>query len=106
MKTSSFLNAAALLLFSSATVARAGGATDKLTPAAPGSVQIHGWLGERMQASLDHRVMPQDVPRIIQPFRDRHEENGGHWRCEYWGKWITSDPRLPLRADARAPRGD
>lgn len=69
---------------------RAAGTSDTLTPAAPGSVQIQGWLGERMQASLDHRVMPQDVPRIIQPFRDRTEENGGHWRCEYWGKWITS----------------
>lgn len=68
----------------------ANGASDKLTPAAPGAVEIGGWLGGRMQAALDRRVMPQDVDRFIKPFRERTEENGGHWRCEYWGKWITS----------------
>jgi uncharacterized protein len=63
---------------------------DKFTPAAPGAVQIGGRLGEKMELSVKNRVMAQDLERIIQPFRDRTEENGGHWRCEYWGKWITS----------------
>ena len=73
-----------------ATAALAGGASDKLTPAAPGTVRLEGWLGEKMQLSLDNRVMAQDIDRIIKPFRDRTEENSGHWRCEYWGKWFTS----------------
>ncbi|MEJ1974604.1 MAG: beta-L-arabinofuranosidase domain-containing protein [Lacunisphaera sp.] len=63
---------------------------DKLTPAAPGSIHLGGWLGEKIELCLDHRVMAQDVEKLIQPFRDRTEENIGHWRCEYWGKWFTS----------------
>lgn len=74
----------------SSTMALAGGASDKFTPAAPGTVRLEGWLGDKMQLSLDNRVMAQDLERIIKPFQDRTEENGGHWRCEYWGKWFTS----------------
>ena len=90
MKTSTLLSfgsaAAALWCLS----AYANETRDQLTPAAPGSVQIGGWLGQKMDLSMSNRVMAQDIERLIQPFRDRTEENGGHWRCEYWGKWITS----------------
>lgn len=65
-------------------------AVDMLTPAAPGSVVIGGWLGQKLDQSLTRRVMAQDLGRIIKPYRDRQEENAGHWRCEYWGKWFTS----------------
>jgi len=73
-----------------ATAALAGGATDQFTPAAPGSVRLEGWLGDKLALSLANRVMAQDLERIIKAFRDRTEEDGGHWRCEYWGKWFTS----------------
>ncbi len=63
---------------------------DVLAPAPPGTVQVSGWLGRKLEVSLHHHVMVQDLARIIKPFRDRTEENSGHWRCEYWGKWFTS----------------
>lgn len=63
---------------------------DVLEPAAPGGVRLEGWIGRAIDAALERRVLAQDVGRIIGPFQDRTEENGGHWRCEYWGKWFTS----------------
>ncbi len=70
--------------------ARANVTRDQLMPAAPGSVQIDGWLGQKMELSMNHRVMAQDIERLVKPFRDRTEESIGGWRCEYWGKWMTS----------------
>ncbi len=63
---------------------------DCLTPAAAGTVQIEGWLGNKLDLSLENRVMSQDLDLILRPYRERFEENSGHWRCEYWGKWFTS----------------
>jgi hypothetical protein len=63
---------------------------DQFSPAAPGTVRGEGWLGQRMASNLAHHVVAQTVGRSNQPFRDRTEENSGHWRCEYWGKWFTS----------------
>ncbi len=77
-------------MFLAAVPAHAQGARDVLTPAAPGSVRIEGWLGRKLDLCLTNRVMAQNIERLVQPFRDRTEENSGHWRCEYWGKWFTS----------------
>jgi len=90
MKTKTFLNAMTSLLFSSAIAALAGGASDKLSPAPLGSVQIDGWLGHKMSLSLANHVMDPGLDLIIRPYRERFEENSGHWRCEYWGKWFKS----------------
>ena len=68
----------------------AAGVQDKLTPSAPGSIRLEGWLGEKLELCLSHRVMAQDVEKLIKPFPDRTEEDIGHWRCEYSGKWFTS----------------
>jgi lysophospholipase L1-like esterase len=65
-------------------------AEDVLRVAAPGAVRLDGWIGEAIEATIRRRVMVQDVERIVGPFRERTEEHGGHWRCEYWGKWFTS----------------
>jgi uncharacterized protein len=73
-----------------ASPALGGSAADRLTPAKPGTVRIEGWLGGKMDLSLRHHVMDPDLDRIIHPYRERFEENSGHWRCEYWGKWFTS----------------
>lgn len=64
--------------------------TDQLVPAAHSTVQINGWLGEKLNLSQVNRVMSQDLELILRPYRERFEENAGHWRCEYWGKWVTS----------------
>lgn len=61
-----------------------------LIPAAPRAVQIGGWLGHKIDFALANRVMAQDLELILRPYRERVEENSGHWRCEYWGKWVTS----------------
>ena len=63
---------------------------DVLTPSGSGCVQVGGWLGEKLELSLKNRVMVQDLELILRPYRERFEENSGHWRCEYWGKWFTS----------------
>jgi len=63
---------------------------DQLVPAAHSTVQISGWLGEKLNLSQVNRVMSQDLELILRPYRERFEENAGHWRCEYWGKWVTS----------------
>lgn len=63
--------------------------TDALTPPAPGAVQIHGQVGKLIDRCIDHRIATEDVSAIIVPFRDRNELNWT-WRCEFWGKWVTS----------------
>ncbi len=62
---------------------------DAFTMAAPGTVQIDGWVGGKLEMCLTNRVMVQDIESLVKPFRDRTEPSGG-WRCEYWGKWFTS----------------
>ncbi len=69
---------------------RAEPAGDALTPAPAGAVEIQGWLGNKLDLCLSHRVMSQDIDRLIKPFRERTESDGSGWRCEYWGKWFTS----------------
>ena len=64
--------------------------SDALRPAEPGSVQIKGWLGNKLDLSISNRVMAQDINRLVQPFRVRQEEDFSDWRCDYWGRWFTS----------------
>lgn len=72
------------------TAVHAGEAGDKLVPSAPGSVQIRGWLGNKLDECLTNRVMAQDIGKLLKPFRERTEQDGSGWRCEYWGKWFAS----------------
>jgi DUF1680 family protein len=65
-------------------------AQDQLALSGPGTVQIEGWLGARLDACITNRILAQDVGRLIAPFREREEEGGGDWRGEYWGKWTTA----------------
>jgi len=64
--------------------------SDALRPAEPGSVQIKGWLGNKLDLSISNRVMAQDINRLVQPFRVRQEVDFSDWRCDYWGRWFTS----------------
>lgn len=62
---------------------------DKLWFSAPGSVQLSGWIGDKLDRCLANRVMKQKLDQVIDPFRKRNENDGG-WRSEFWGKWFTS----------------
>ncbi|MCE5344661.1 MAG: glycoside hydrolase family 127 protein [Bacteroidales bacterium] len=52
------------------------------------SVQMHGYIGEKLDASYQNRILAQDVDRLVAPFRLRNETSC--WQSEFWGKWITS----------------
>ncbi|TAN36784.1 MAG: hypothetical protein EPN23_08230 [Verrucomicrobia bacterium] len=63
---------------------------DTLKLAPPGTVQLQGWVGDKIDLCLSNRVMAQDIGRLVKPFVVRQEKDAGGWRCEYWGKWFTS----------------
>lgn len=62
---------------------------DKFSALPHGSLQIGGEIGEKIDLCIDHRVMAQDIDRLITPFRVRNDESWG-FRSEFWGKWFTS----------------
>lgn len=55
---------------------------------APSYVEMKGFAGDALDASYCHRILAQDVDRLIAPFSIRTET--GMWQSEFWGKWITS----------------
>ncbi|MCE1199291.1 MAG: glycoside hydrolase family 127 protein [Marinilabiliales bacterium] len=59
---------------------------DQLIPAA--SVQMTGFIGSRFDDSYNHRILAQDVDKLIAPFLNRTETSC--WQTEFWGKWFTS----------------
>jgi uncharacterized protein len=61
---------------------------DKLSPYAPGSVRIEGYLGEKMDLVINQRIRKQDADQLVEPFR--HKEETSLWQSEFWGKWIQS----------------
>lgn len=63
---------------------------DALSFAPTGTVQLQGWIGDKLDSCLSHRVMSQDLDKLIKPFQERTEMDSAGWRCEYWGKWFTS----------------
>jgi len=52
------------------------------------AVRIEGYLGRRLDASYEHRILEQDVDHLVAPFRNRTEVS--KWQSEFWGKWFTS----------------
>lgn len=62
---------------------------DALSLSATGSVQISGWIGEKLDNCLSRRVMKQKLSDVVDPFRERKDGDGG-FRGEFWGKWFTS----------------
>lgn len=60
--------------------------TDRLRPAQ--TATMTGFLGEKLAASYEHRILAQDVERLVAPFRTRTEARC--WQTEFWGKWFTS----------------
>lgn len=60
--------------------------SDQLIPAH--SVQMHGFIGEKLDDSYQNRILAQDVNRLVEAFRTRTEDHC--WQGEFWGKWFTS----------------
>lgn len=61
---------------------------DAMTLALPGTVQLQGWLGDKLGLCLDHRVWGLDPEPLVDVLRNHNDTN--NWRGEYWGKWYTA----------------
>lgn len=66
------------------------------------SAQLKGFVGEKLDASYQNRILAQDVDRLVAPFKNRTETSC--WQSEFWGKWFTSamlayhyKPEAPLK---------
>jgi len=77
---------------------------DMLFPAQ--SALLKGFVGDRLDASYQNRILAQDVNRLVEPFRNRTEDRC--WQTEFWGKWFTSavaayryrpEPQLKAKLD-------
>ena len=60
-----------------------------LNPSAYGSTHMSGYIGSKLDACIDNRLMAQDIERVVQPFRDKPDGTWG-FRSEFWGKWFTA----------------
>jgi DUF1680 family protein len=60
--------------------------TDQLYPSTAASMS--GFIGQKLDASYNNRILAQDVNRFVEPFRNRNEDRC--WQSEFWGKWFTS----------------
>jgi uncharacterized protein len=78
--------------------------TDQLMPAE--TVRLTGFIGNKLDASFENRILAQDINRLVDPFKNRTEESC--WQSEFWGKWFTSavqaykyspEPRLKALID-------
>lgn len=78
---------------------------DQLRPAT--TARLTGYVGQQLDASYDNRILAQDAPRLVEPFRHRTETRC--WQSEFWGKWFTSavqayhyrpEPKLKAILDA------
>ena len=59
---------------------------DFLQPVA--APQLTGFIGEKLDAAYQNRILTQDANRLVQPFLNRTETSC--WQSEFWGKWFTS----------------
>ena len=49
---------------------------------------LSGYVGEKLAASYEHRILAQSVDKLIEPFTNRVEDH--LWQSEFWGKWMNS----------------
>ena len=50
-------------------------------------VSLHGYIGQKINDCISHRVITQNVDEIISPFLHQDEVKG-MWGSEFWGKWV------------------
>nr|WP_197718667.1 beta-L-arabinofuranosidase domain-containing protein [Pedobacter schmidteae] len=48
--------------------------------------ELHGHIGERIDACIETNVMSQDIDHLIEPFK--HKTETERWQSEFWGKWM------------------
>jgi DUF1680 family protein len=56
--------------------------------ALPGTVQVQGWLGDKLGLCLNGRVWAQNPEPLVAIIRNHNDK--GDWRGEYWGKWYSA----------------
>ncbi|MEO6546590.1 MAG: beta-L-arabinofuranosidase domain-containing protein [Ferruginibacter sp.] len=49
---------------------------------------IGGFIGQKLDAAYNNRILTQDIDRLVEPFKNRTETRC--WQTEFWGKWFTS----------------
>ncbi|HAQ18974.1 MAG TPA: hypothetical protein DCR40_07035 [Prolixibacteraceae bacterium] len=54
----------------------------------PANIQISGYLGEKIDLSINQRIKKEDIAQLIEPFKIHNETR--LWQTEFWGKWILS----------------
>ena len=59
---------------------------DFLQPLA--SPELTGFIGRKLDAAYQNRILAQDANQLIKPFLNRTETSC--WQSEFWGKWFTS----------------
>ena len=65
-------------------------------------VRMSGYVGERIDACIEHRVKAQDVEHLVEPFR--HQDEKSRWQSEFWGKWIQGAiASYPAAGDMQCP---
>lgn len=72
----------------------------------PASVQLHGWVGDRILANEANRLVKLDTDRLLEGYRKRPGRQS--WDGEHVGKWLhaatlawvnTGDPALRAKLD-------
>lgn len=63
-------------------------AADTFRLAPPGTVQLQGWLGDKLDLCVNHRVWELDAEKFVAVLRKKNDID--NWRGEYWGKWYTA----------------
>lgn len=50
-------------------------------------VHLQGYVGERVDGCLEHRVKGQDTDELVATFYNPRDVKG-QWASEFWGKWV------------------
>lgn len=50
-------------------------------------VDLQGYVGERIDGCLEHRVKGQDTDELVATFNNPRDVHG-QWASEFWGKWV------------------
>jgi DUF1680 family protein len=79
----------ALIFFETALLAQTNfPVTDILRPTI--KVDITGYLADKLDGSINNRILAQDIDRLIEPFKLENRKESTLWQSEFWGKWFTS----------------
>jgi DUF1680 family protein len=71
-----------------ATPRPAKGVADAMSLALPGTVQLRGWLGDKLGLCMNRRVWAQKPEPLVAIIHNHNDKDD--WRGEYWGKWYSA----------------